>query len=78
MNYFPKKLYLTPLSLVVNEVCVDEEPILHKTADLVTFTKEILNKELHFFCSEASLIHIKNKQKLKTLLYGADVVNMEQ
>ena len=29
---------------------------LYKTADLVTFTEEILNGKLHFLCSEQYLI----------------------
>ena len=41
-----------PLSLVVNEVCFDEEPI--------------------------SLIRMRNQQKIKALLNGTDVVNVEQ
>ena len=42
----------TPLSLVVNEVWVDEEPIF--------------------------LMCMKNQQKVKPLLNGTDVVNVEQ
>ena len=29
-------------------------PNLQETADLVTFTEEILNRKLHFLCSAAS------------------------
>ena len=42
----------TPLSLAVNKVWVEKEPI--------------------------SLIRMKNQQKIKALLNGTDVVNMEQ
>ena len=42
----------TRLSLVVNEIWVDEEP--------------------------TSLTRIKNQQKIKALLNGTDVVNVEQ
>ena len=43
-----------------------------KTADLVTFTEEILNGKLHFLCSETSDFNIINPPSIivmLTLLY---------
>ena len=37
---------------------------LQKTADLVTFTEEILNGKLHFLCSAFSYDQCKNKNLL--------------
>ena len=41
-----------------------------KTADLVTFTEEILNGKLHFLCS------IKNITLMKTILKEAFNINV--
>ena len=38
---------------------------LQETADLVTFTAEILNGKLHFLCSDNSVEQNKKKQQQK-------------
>ena len=46
-----------------------------QTADLITFTEEILNGKLHFLCSEKSKtvirIHQRSLQTLATEIYKA-------
>ena len=38
--------------VIISLACGRNGPNAQEIADLVTFTKEILNKKLHFSCSE--------------------------
>ena len=49
-------------------------PNLQKTADLVTFTEEILNAKLHFLCNANTTLKFETQEILKKYMQNFSLV----